>query len=157
MTAVEIVYLICGFVLPLFYLPQILRLHTDSSNLSSYSLSKAVIQWALRLPALAFGIQIENSLFVVCVLMDLAGRLCEISFAIQALHRQGNSLRQMASRLNPMAAHPPRHAKEILQIEADALQPTRAEKHSRTGSNSRRKSYRRRKFKIKGKPTRRGG
>lgn len=102
---IELVYILSGVVLPVFYGPQVIRLLKDRSNLASYSLSKSVIQLALRFPALVFGVLVVSSpAFVFCVALDLLGRVCECSAAILALSRQGNSTFEILSRMNPFAA-----------------------------------------------------
>lgn len=104
-SAVEFMYLGSGLLLPLFYVPQIVKLWNDDTRLGSYSLSKATAQLLLRLPALAFAVLIVNHAYMTVVLtMDVLGRLVEFLVAIRALRKQGVSLREVASRFNPSHA-----------------------------------------------------
>lgn len=105
MAPVEWVYVASGMLLPLFYLPQMLRFRHDESNLHSYSLSKSMIQSSLRFPALVFGLHLQSTVYLICVTFDLLGRLCELGCAIHALRRQGNSYRQIFARMSPFAIH----------------------------------------------------
>lgn len=82
-------YLVSGLVLPLFYLPQILRFRTDRTRLASYSMSKSVAQFLLRGPTLVFALVVVQHDFMTFVLsLDLLGRAAELWAAVAALRRQ---------------------------------------------------------------------
>lgn len=96
---VELLYLISGVVLPLFYLPQILRFRGDQTRLASYSLSKSLCQLLLRVPAMIFALVVVQNTFMTFVLaLDLAGRAFELFAAILTLRSQGQTTRDIADR-----------------------------------------------------------
>lgn len=98
---VEFLYLGSGLLLPVFYVPQIVKLWNDDTRLGSYSLSKATAQLLLRLPALAFALFIVNHTFMTVVLTtDVIGRFIEFLVAIRSLRKQGVSVREVAFRFN---------------------------------------------------------
>jgi hypothetical protein len=100
---VELLYLASGVVLPLFYLPQMLRIYNDRTRLASYSLIKALCQLLLRLPAMAFAVAVVGNGFMVFVLaLDIAGRLAELCIAIWSLRSQGVDWASIAGRLLPL-------------------------------------------------------
>jgi len=97
-------YVTTGLALPLFYWPQIRRIHFDSTRLASYSMGKSLVQLLLRLPALLFfTVIIGNPLMITVVTADVAGRLAEYLSAIHSLRRQGVSWSQIRGR--SMAFH----------------------------------------------------
>lgn len=101
---IEYSYLIGGLVLPIFYLPQILRLLRDDSLASSFSLSKAFWQLLLRSPTLPFAIWVVNNNFMTVVLtFDLLGRCAELATALYALRRQGVTWDAALLRMLPFA------------------------------------------------------
>jgi hypothetical protein len=101
-TLIEYLYLISGVVLPLFYLPQILRFRNDRTELASYSLSKAMCQFLLRIPALLFAIFVVQNGFMNFVLgLDLLGRAAELAMAANCLRRQGLTGRDVLNRMVP--------------------------------------------------------
>lgn len=103
MRNIETLYLYSGLLLPLFYLPQIVKLLNDHSGLASYSLSKAVIQGALRFPSLFFGVYVvHNSTLITIVSMDLIGRTIEFAVAIRALVLYGCSPMEIIFRVFPL-------------------------------------------------------
>ncbi|MEJ8837751.1 hypothetical protein [Ramlibacter sp. AN1133] len=98
-------YLVSGAVLPLFYLPQILRFRRDQTLLASYSLSKAACQLLLRMPALLFALFIVHNMFMNVVLsLDLAGRCLELVAAVTSLRVQGLPWNRVVLRLIPKFA-----------------------------------------------------
>jgi hypothetical protein len=99
---IEILYLVSGMLLPLFYLPQILRLQNDATKLASFSLLKAVTQLFLRLPVLLFSYVIVGNVFMnVVVTADVLGRAIECLAACRSLRRQGADWAEIKRRLNP--------------------------------------------------------
>lgn len=97
---VEVVYLASGLVLPIFYLPQIVKLYGDSTRLASYSLSKAFAQFLLRLPTLVFALMVVDNTFMSIVLIaDLMGRAVELGMAIWSLSMQQMTWREIGGRL----------------------------------------------------------
>lgn len=102
---IEASYLVSGFVLPLFYIPQMAKLWHDNTRLESYSLSKATAQLSLRFPALLFGMFVANSVVMtIAVAADMLGRCLEMVCAFTALRRQGECWSEIAARINPMHA-----------------------------------------------------
>lgn len=100
--SVELLYLVSGAILPLFYLPQILRFRSDQTLLASYSLSKSLCQLVLRAPALLFALLVVQNLFMDFVLaLDLAGRAVELVAAVLALRRQGATRAEILRRAFP--------------------------------------------------------
>lgn len=99
---IEYLYLISGVILPLFYVPQILRFGHDTTQLASYSLSKAACQFLLRVPALLFAVLVVQNGFMNFVLgLDLLGRAIELATAVTALRRQGVPAGDIARRTVP--------------------------------------------------------
>ncbi|UUZ66562.1 hypothetical protein LP417_33985 (plasmid) [Polaromonas sp. P1-6] len=100
---IEIVYLVSGLVLPIFYFPQVYKLYNDNTGLASYSLGKCAAQLLLRLPALAFALFVVKSDYMNAVLAaDVLGRVAEFSTAIYSLRRQGVPLKSLYERANPL-------------------------------------------------------
>ena len=99
---IGLLYVASGLLLPLFYAPQILRLRRDATKLDSYSLSKAVAQFLLRIPALLFAIAVvRNDLMIFVVALDLVGRFTEVAVALSSLRRQGYSWVECLRRVLP--------------------------------------------------------
>jgi len=102
---VSALYICSGLLLPLFYIPQILRLWRDRTLLGSYSLCKASAQLVLRVPALLFAISVVHSDLMIFVLtLDLIGRFAEVLVAMASLRRQGGSWRHCIMRVAPLSA-----------------------------------------------------
>lgn len=100
--SIEVLYLVSGLVLPLFYAPQILRFRKDGTLLASYSMSKAACQFLLRLPALLFALLVVQNTYMDWVLsLDIAGRALELAAATVALRRQGIPWGEISRRLLP--------------------------------------------------------
>lgn len=99
MTSVEIVYVLAGIVLPLFYLPQIRRCTQDTTLLASYSLRKSAFQCALRVAMMPFILQVANQTMVMVVSLDLTGRGLELLAALMSLRAQGMSWSGIALRV----------------------------------------------------------
>lgn len=100
---IEFIYLVTGLLLPLFYVPQILRIREDQSLLAAYSLNKATAQLILRLPALVFAVAIvQNDYMIVVLCADVLGRLLEWATAIWVLRRQDMSKKLILKRINPL-------------------------------------------------------
>ena len=104
MTFVETTYVVAGVLLPLFYLPQVVRCMRDDTGLVSYSLRKAGVQFTLRLLMMPFILGIGNLTMTVVVSLDLLGRATELLAAITSLRAQGFGWRQIALRLSPVRA-----------------------------------------------------
>lgn len=86
---VEIAYLVSGALLPIFYLPQIIKLWRVGAGIGSYSISKACAQLTLRIPTLMFAIVVVQHSFMTFVLIaDVVGRLAEFVVALRALKLQ---------------------------------------------------------------------
>ena len=87
---IELLYLASGLMLPLFYVPQILKIQSDNTLLEAYSISKALIQLLLRFPSLLFACVIVDNFFMNTVLLaDILGRAIELVSAYSSLKRQG--------------------------------------------------------------------
>lgn len=100
---IELLYFATGIALPIFYAPQITRLLNDNTKAASFSLSKAMWQFFLRLPALLFAIVVVKSGFMIIVLLfDLAGRAGEIAAAVISLRRQGVDYNAIFARIHPV-------------------------------------------------------
>lgn len=99
MTSAEIVYVLAGIVLPLFYLPQIRRCMQDQTMLASYSLRKSAFQCALRVAMMPFIMHVANQTMVMVVSLDLMGRGLELLAALMSLRAQGSSWQAMALRV----------------------------------------------------------
>lgn len=100
---IEFTYLITGLLLPLFYVPQILRIREDRSLLAAYSLNKATAQLILRLPALIFAVVVVQSDYMIIVLCaDVLGRVVEWATAVWVLRKQDMSKKLILKRINPL-------------------------------------------------------
>ena len=103
---IDALYVVSGLLLPLFYLPQILRLLADQTDLASYSVSKAAIQLLLRMPALAFAVfTVDNDLMTLVLTLDLLGRAAEVAAAYRAMRRQGADVWTCMRRFLPAWSH----------------------------------------------------
>lgn len=103
---INALYVVSGLLLPLFYFPQILRLLADQTDLASYSVSKAAIQFLLRIPALAFAVYtVDNDLMTLVLTLDLLGRAAEVAAAFWAMRRQGSDVRTCVRRCLPAWTH----------------------------------------------------
>ena len=104
-SGVEIAYLASGVLLPVFYLPQILKLWRDKTRLGSYSLSKATAQLVLRLPVLVFAVVVvKHDYMTMVVTGDVLGRVVELAVALRALRHQGVPADEVAARMSPTHA-----------------------------------------------------
>lgn len=99
---IEIAYLLTGLILPVFYIPQIVRLLRDSTGIASYSLYKAAWQFTLRLPTLVFAVVVvQNGFMIVVLAADLTGRVGEIAAAVHSLRRQAFKWPAILERMHP--------------------------------------------------------
>ena len=100
--SIEIAYLLTGLILPVFYIPQIVRLLRDSTGIASYSLYKASWQFMLRLPTLVFAVVVvQNGFMIVVLAADLTGRVGEIAAAVHSLRRQAFKWPAILERMHP--------------------------------------------------------
>jgi hypothetical protein len=107
-STIEFLYLASGVALPVFYFPQITKFATDETLLASYSLSKSLAQFLLRVPTLLFALVIVSNPFMNMVLaLDLCGRGIELASACVSLRRQRCSWTAIARRaLHLRPRHP---------------------------------------------------
>lgn len=82
-------YITAGVVLSAFYVPQIIVLLRDQTNLRAYSLSKAAVQLAARLAMMPmlFG-AVESTTILVVQSVDVALRTAEVAAALWSLRSQ---------------------------------------------------------------------
>ena len=82
-------YLATGLTLPLFYIPQILKLLRDHTKLAAYSMTKAIAQLLLRAVGLlyVFTVNLDPNIMIV-IGADVLGRSIELAVAINAMHKQ---------------------------------------------------------------------
>lgn len=85
---ISFAYIAAGIILPMYYVPQVMRLLTDNSGLNSYSMSKSSSQTLLRLVMMPFVIGVGNDTMTCIVALDMFGRLAELSAAVHSLRRQ---------------------------------------------------------------------
>lgn len=102
MTIIEWVYLSAGVLLPLFYVPQMVRCLRDETGLGSYSLRKAGVQLMLRILMMPFILSFSDLTMTVVVSLDLLGRATELLAAITSLRAQGFGWQLIARRLSPV-------------------------------------------------------
>ena len=87
--SIEIAYLLTGLILPVFYIPQIVRLLRDSTGIASYSLYKASWQFMLRLPNLVFVVVVvQNRFMLVMLVADLTDLVGQITCVVDSLRSQ---------------------------------------------------------------------
>lgn len=103
MTLITLTYIAAGMILPLYYVPQILRLAKDDSGLESYSMSKSATQTTLRVAMMPFVFGVGNMTMTFIVCLDLLGRLIELGTAVSALRRQGFAWRRIFMMCRPVA------------------------------------------------------
>jgi hypothetical protein len=101
MSLAEMVYIVAGCLLPMFYVPQIRRCLRDDGGLVAYSIRKSGYQFALRLVMMPFICSIGNQSMTFIVGLDLAGRGAELMAAITSLRSQGQTWPVIALRLLP--------------------------------------------------------
>lgn len=79
----ETLYVIAGFVLALFYVPQIRVLLRDHTGLAAFSLRKAAVQLVARASMMPFVfLSIESNTILAMQGLDLALRTAEVAAAI---------------------------------------------------------------------------
>lgn len=103
MSLITFAYIAAGMILPLYYVPQILRLAKDDSGLESYSMSKSATQTSLRIVMMPFVFGVGNMTMTCIVSLDLLGRLVELGTAVVALRRQGFAWRRIFLMCRPVA------------------------------------------------------
>lgn len=102
MAVITAVYMAAGMILPLYYVPQIVRLAKDDSGLESYSMSKSATQTSLRIVMMPFVFGVGNLTMTFIVSLDLLGRLVELGTAVAALRRQGFSWSRILKMCRPV-------------------------------------------------------
>ena len=82
-------YLATGLTLPLFYIPQILKLLRDHTELAAYSMTKAIAQLLLRAVGMVyvFTVNLDPNIMIV-IGADVLGRSVELAVAISAMRKQ---------------------------------------------------------------------
>lgn len=97
---VEIVYILAGIILPLYYYPQIRTCLKDQTQLRAYSLRKSMNQFLLRVCGMPFLIGVlDNGYLTFVVCLDVTGRALELSAAIYSLRNQGVTWEAIRRRL----------------------------------------------------------
>lgn len=95
---VVVTYVVAGLILPLFYVPQLRALCTDTTHLESYSISTSTVQLGCRVVMMPFVAITGNATMITIVGLDLAARGVIVLAAAQALRRQGWTWREVVRR-----------------------------------------------------------
>lgn len=75
-------YMGAGFVFALWYIPQIIRLHKDTTGAAAISINTLFFQLLLRMPGLVFAsIALESTVFYV-IFMDLVARVIVLAMTM---------------------------------------------------------------------------
>lgn len=115
----SLAYITAGIILPMYYVPQVVRLLSDDSGLTSYSMSKSATQTSLRIIMMPFVVGVGNPTMTCIVALDLAGRLAELSAAVHSLRRQQQSWGSILRLCRPVAL--PRLRLKALGVKRKAL------------------------------------
>lgn len=103
MNVIQVVYVAAGLLLPLYYVPQVLKCWRDDTQLAAYSLGKSGTQLLLRTLMLPFVYGVGDPTMSFIVSLDFAGRAAEYVAAVMALRRQSNTWRNIAQRSLPLS------------------------------------------------------
>lgn len=106
MSWVQVVYVVAGLVLPLYYVPQITRCWHDRTGLASYSMGKSGTQLMLRSLMMPFVYGVGDPTMSFIVSLDFAGRAAEYCAAVLSLRRQGEPWQRIVRRSLPFGQHP---------------------------------------------------
>jgi hypothetical protein len=102
MNVTQVVYVAAGLLLPLYYVPQVLKCWRDDTQLAAYSLGKSGTQLLLRTLMLPFVYGVGDPTMSFIVSLDFAGRAAEYVAAVLALRRQSSSWLHIAQRSLPL-------------------------------------------------------
>lgn len=103
MNVTQVVYVTAGLLLPLYYVPQVLKCWRDDTQLAAYSLGKSGTQLLLRTLMLPFVYGVGDATMSFIVSLDFAGRAAEYVAAVLALRRQASTWRHIAQRSLPLS------------------------------------------------------
>lgn len=101
-SAIQLIYVAAGLLLPLYYLPQIRRCLRDQTLLCSFSMGKAGTQLALRAVMMPFVFSVGDMTMCFIVSLDFLGRTAEFVGAVVSLRRQGQSWGEIRLRAWPL-------------------------------------------------------
>lgn len=102
MNVTQVIYVAAGLLLPLYYVPQVLKCWRDDTQLAAYSLGKSGTQLLLRTLMLPFVYGVGDATMSFIVSLDFAGRAAEYVAAVLALRRQASTWRHIARRSLPL-------------------------------------------------------
>lgn len=103
MNVIQVVYVAAGLLLPLYYVPQVLKCFRDDTQLAAYSLGKSGTQLLLRTLMLPFVYGVGDPTMSFIVSLDFMGRAAEYVAAVMALRRQSSTWRNIAERSLPLS------------------------------------------------------